>query len=66
MTLTESGILEKLEDGSKQTRGLPQLGSKCEVSQIPGEVVPIESGGLPEEGRTVSRRSKDPSPYVTV
>ncbi len=42
----------KLEVRSEQTRRLPRLGPKCEVSQILGEVVSIDSGGhlsKPEE-----------------
>ena len=58
-TFTKSGILEKLEDGSKRTRRLPRLGPKYEVSQILGEIGPIESGGSPEEARAVSGRSED-------
>ncbi len=55
----KSGVLEKLEDGSRQTRRLPRLGTKYEVSQIVGEVVQIEPGRLPEQTGTVSRQSED-------
>ena len=43
---------------------LPQLGPKCEVNQILGELVPIESGGSPEQTRAVSKRSKNFSQLV--
>ncbi len=65
-TFTKSDILEKLEDGSKQTTRLPRLGLRDEVGQIPGELGPSESGGSPDQARTVSRRSEDLSPNVTV
>ena len=66
MTFTQSGIFEKLEDGSKQTRRLPQLSPNHEVGQIPGEVGATESGGSPERARTFPRRSQYPYPNVTV
>ena len=66
MTFTKSDVSEKLQDRRKQTRRLTRLSPKYEVGQILGEVVPIESGGLPEHTRTVSRRSEDLSPNVTV
>ncbi len=65
-TFTKSGILEKLEDGSRETRRLPRLALKHEVGQILGGVTPIESGGSPEPARTVSRQSGDPSLNVTI
>ena len=57
--------MEKLEDGSRQSRRLPQLALNHEVSQTLAEAVPIGSGGSPEQARTVSRRSEDPSLHVT-
>ncbi len=63
MTFIRSDILPKLEDASKQKRRLPQLESKFEVTQILAEVVSIESGGLPEQVRTVSRRTENLSPW---
>ena len=66
MTFAKSGFLEKLEDGSRQTRRLPQLALKYEVGQILGEVVPTESGGSPEQARAVSRRSGNPLQFFTV
>ncbi len=63
MTFTEIGIMENLEDGNRQTRRLPQLGPEYEVSLILGEIAPIESG-RPSKHAT-SRRSEDPSPYIT-
>ena len=59
MTFTESETLENLEDGSRQTRRLPQLEPKNKINQIPGEVVSIESGRSPEQVRTVPRQSED-------
>ena len=48
MTFAESDILDKLEDESKQTKRLPPIGSKSEVNQILGELIPIKSGRLHE------------------
>ena len=57
MTFTKSDILEKLEDGSRQRRRLPQLGLIYQAGQSPGEVVPIMSEESPEQAREISRQS---------
>ena len=66
MTFTESGIVEKLEDERRQTGRLPRHSPEHEVSQILQEVVPIESGGSPEQARAVLMRSGDPLEFVAV
>ena len=55
MTFTDADLLEKLEDGSKQTRRLTQLEPRDEVTRILGDVAPIESGGSPKQASAVSR-----------
>ncbi len=64
MTFTIKSFFGELEDGNRQTRRLPRLGLKYEVSLILGKVAPIDSG-RPSKHAT-SRRSEDPSRYVTV
>ncbi len=49
----------KLEDGSEQTRRLPQLGPKFEVNRILGEVVSPESEKSPERVRAVLNELKN-------
>ncbi len=51
-----------MEDGSRQKRRLPQLGSICEAGQILGEIVSNESAISLEQKRIVSRRSENLSP----
>ncbi len=60
MTFIASDGLEKLEDGSEQTRRLPQLAKYEDL--ILEEVVLIESGKSPEQTRTVSERFENVSP----
>ncbi len=62
MTFTADDILEKPEDGSRQTRCVPRLGPKCELVQILGEIVSSEPGRSPKQARTVLKQSRDLSP----
>ena len=62
MTFADDNILEKLEDGSRQTRRLPRLEPKSEGGQIMQEVVSFESGRSLQQTRRVSRQSEDLSP----
>ena len=61
----EDGHLERMQKTAAR-RHLPQPSPKYEVSLILGEVVPIESARSPEQAKTFSRRSEDPSPYVII